>query len=82
MSSNLSPARNRKRDPNLDVPAVKLFRDVVHLQANHIQRQEIALTVTNLALWEAVLLEWMLSGRNPKNVLGMLRQYELGNGHL
>lgn len=77
-------ATEKKRDPNLDNPAVKKYRDIVHLQANYLQREEIALMVTNERIWEVVLLEWMLAGRNPKNVLGMLRAYQLmapnGNG--
>lgn len=71
----------KTRDPNLDNEAVKLYREVIHLQANYLQREEIALTVTNLRLWRAILLEWMLRGNNPKNVLGMLRQYELEADH-
>lgn len=73
----------KKRDPNLDNEAVRTYRDVIHLQANYLQREEIALTVGNVRVWEAVLLQWMLEGRNPKNVLGMLRAYDLmmPNGH-
>lgn len=69
-----------ERDQNLDNPAVKKYRDIVHLQANYLQREEIALTVTNERIWEVVLLEWMLEGRNPKNVLGMLKTYRNMNG--
>lgn len=65
----------KKRDPNLDNEAVKLYRHIIHLQANYLQREEIAYTVTNLRVWQAVLLEWMLEGRNPKNVLAMLKVY-------
>jgi hypothetical protein len=65
----------KKRDPNLDNEAVKLYRQIIHLQANYLQREEIAYTVTNLRVWQAVLLEWMLEGRNPKNVLAMLKIY-------
>ena len=67
----------KQRDPNLDNPAVKKYRDIVHLQANYLQRAEIALVVTNERVWEVILLEWMLRGRNPKDVLSMLRAYEL-----
>jgi hypothetical protein len=71
----------RPRDPNLDNPAVKKYRDVVHLQLNYLQREEIALTVKNVRIWEAVLLEHMLRGRNPKDVLVMLRIYRNMNGN-
>lgn len=69
-----------KRDPNLDNSAVKLYRQIVHLQANYLQRAEIALVVTNERIWECVLTEWMLTGKNPKNVLAMLRVYQNMNG--
>lgn len=65
----------KKRDPNLDNEAVRKYREVIHLQANYLQREEIALTVGNVRVWEAVLLQWMLEGRNPKNVLSMLKSY-------
>lgn len=68
------------RDPNLDNPAVRKYREIIHLQANYLQRAEIALVVTNERIWEATLIEWMLEGRNPKNVLGMLRVYQSMNG--
>lgn len=69
-----------KRDPNLDNEAVKKYREIVHLQANYLQRAEIALVVTNERIWEVVLLEWMLRGRNPKDVLEMLKVYQSMNG--
>lgn len=70
---------HKKRDPNLDNEAVKKYRDIVHLQANYLQRAEIAATVDErgLRVWEAVLTEHMLHGWNPKDVLRMLRTYEL-----
>lgn len=77
----------KKRDPNLDNEAVRKYRDIVHLQANHIQREDIAYVVENsarsLALWEATLLEHMGHGWNPRDVLTMLKNYRamLGNGH-
>ncbi|MBA2526593.1 MAG: hypothetical protein H0V18_12565 [Pyrinomonadaceae bacterium] len=72
---------NRQRDPNLDNPAVKKHRDIVRLQANYIQREEIALTVEDsergLRIWEATLLEYMLAGYPPKRVDWMLKNYKL-----
>lgn len=69
------------RDRNLDCEAVKKFREVIHLQLNHVQRAVVADTVEcnerGLRIWEAVLVEHMLAGRNPKNVLPMLKQWEL-----
>jgi hypothetical protein len=80
MQMSLIQARNpKKRDPNLDNPAVKKYRDIVHLQANYLQREEIALTVENsergLRVWEATLLEYMLAGYPPKRVDWMLKNY-------
>lgn len=74
----------KKRDPNLDNEAVKKYREVVHLQANYLQREEIAYTVEDsargLRIWEAALIEWMLRGRNPKDVYAMLQTYKLMSG--
>lgn len=70
------------RDPLLDHPAIRSYRDIVHLQLNHVQRECVANEVTNFRVWEAVLLEYMLEGRPPKNVLSMLKTYRLMlNGH-
>lgn len=68
------------RDKNLDNAAVKKYREICHLNCNYLQRAEIALVVTNERIWEAVLIEWLLSGYNPKNVLGMLKLYRTMNG--
>lgn len=76
----MPPPKVKQRDPNLDNQAVKLYRDVVHLQLNHIQRECVADEVTNFRIWEAVLLEYMLEGRPPKNVLAMLKTYRNMNG--
>ncbi|MFL6210997.1 MAG: hypothetical protein ACJ74W_19265 [Pyrinomonadaceae bacterium] len=42
-------------DPDLQHPAVRLYRDVLHHTPNHGQRAEIAATVSDLALYERVL---------------------------
>lgn len=71
----------KKRDPNLDHPAVKKYREIIHLQANYIQREEIAYTVENsergLRIWEATLVEYMLAGYPPKRVDWMLKNYNV-----
>lgn len=71
----------RPRDPNLDCPAVKAYREIVHLQLNHIQRAEVADRVLcnerGLRIWEWTLHEFMLEGRNPKNIVPMLKAWEL-----
>ena len=74
------PMPATKRDPNLDNPAVKLYREIIHLQANYLQRAEIAERVYDdeqgLKIWRATLTDWMLRGYSPKNVLGMLKEYK------
>ena len=76
---NVQSTPSKMRDPNLDNPAVRKYREIVHLQANHIQREDIALTVENsergLRIWEAVLLEHMGAGFPPKRIDWMLRSY-------
>jgi len=73
--------KGQPRDPNLDLESVKLYREICHFQANHIQREAIAVTVTNLRLWEVTLVDWQLHGYNPRNVLGMLNVYKNMNGN-
>ena len=73
------PART-KRDPNLDNKAVKLYREIVHLQANHVQREMIAYEVENsergFRIWEATLIEYMAAGYPPKRVDWQLKNYK------
>jgi len=68
------------RDKNLDCEAVKKYKDIVHLQLNHVQRAFVAETVEctprGLAIWESVLLEHLANGRNPKAVPTLLKLWE------
>jgi hypothetical protein len=74
------PRKGQKRDPLLDCPNVKAYREVVHLQLNYIQRQYVAKNVSccerGQGLWKATLQEWMLNGFNPRNVPGMVKLWE------
>lgn len=74
------PRKGTKRDPLLDCPIVKIYRDVVHLQLNYIQREFVAANVSccerGQRLWRASLVEWMLKGFNPKNVPGVVKLWE------
>jgi hypothetical protein len=77
----------RPRDPNLDHPAVKKYRDIIRLTPNWIQRRDIALTVHvngngELDLWEEILIRFMREGRNPKRVDWLCDRFEtaLRNG--
>ena len=72
--------KGQPRDKNLDCEAVKLYRTVVHLQMNHIQRAFVAETVEctprGLAIWESVLIETMANGWSPKGIPRMLKLWE------
>lgn len=67
----------RQRDPNLDNPSVMKHREIIHLRANYIQREIIAEEIWDVRIWEGVLVEWMAHGRNPKDVLGMIKAYKV-----
>lgn len=71
------PRKGITRDPLLDCPIVKIYREVVHLQMNYLQRQYVAENVSccerGQGLWRATLEEWMLHGFNPKNIPGMVK---------
>lgn len=71
------PAKGTKRDPLLDCPIVKIYREVVHLQMNYLQRKYVAENVSccerGQYLWRATLEEFMLKGMNPKNIPYMVK---------
>lgn len=69
-----------KRDPSLDCVNVKSYREICRLQMNYLQRQYVVDNVSccerGQRLWRASLVEWMLHGYSPKNVIGMVRLWE------
>ena len=69
-----------KRDPRLDCALVKIYRDVIHLQLNYLQREYVVEKVSccerGQRLWKSVLEEQMLTGRNPKDVPRMVKLWE------
>jgi hypothetical protein len=65
-------------DPRLDHPAVKLYRQVMHLTASEHQRQMIVDAVKDVALWEDTLDHWVEHGWNPTSLPGMLDSYRRG----
>ena len=65
----------KSRDPLLDNDAVKLYRGICKLTANEIQRKHIAENVVDIKVWEKVLLNWMKSGYNARNVAGQVDAY-------
>jgi hypothetical protein len=69
---------DKKRDPNLDHPAVILYRGFSRVTANAYQREKIARSVTNIDLWRKTLEHWFGHGWGPMNVIGMLNSYDKG----
>ena len=69
-----------KRDARLDCALVKIYKDVIHLQLNYLQRQFVVEKVSccerGQRLWKSVLEETMLHGMNPKNVPGIVKRWE------
>lgn len=74
------PPKGQKRDPLLDCPNVRSYREIIHLQMNYLQRQYVVQKVSccerGQAIWRATLTEWMLHGYSPKNVIGMVKLWE------
>lgn len=66
------PRKGEKRDPLLDCPNVKAYREIIHLQMNYLQRQYVVENVSccerGQRLWRATLTEIMLNGNNPRNI--------------
>lgn len=71
------PPKGTKRDVNLDCPAVIEFKNIIHLQLNYLQRQFVVENVSccerGLAIWRCTLTEFMLEGKNPRNVVYMVK---------
>lgn len=74
------PPKGTKRDPLLKCPNIIAFRDVVRLQLNYLQRRFVVEKVSccerGQRLWRSVLEEQMLCGRNPKDILRMVKLWE------
>jgi len=72
--------KGTKRDPTLQCNLIQIYRDVVHFYPNHIQRQYIVEKVSccerGQRLWRATLSEFMLEGKNPRNVAYMVKIWE------
>lgn len=69
-----SPAE-KARDPNLDHPAVQLYRELARLTPNTVQRAAIVAAVQNLEAWRIAVEGWMRKGYRPQNVDGLLDSY-------
>jgi len=56
----------------------EIYRQVMHLTANRVQREEMDSTVGDVDLWRETLKYWMLHNWNPFNVPGILDMYAKG----
>jgi DNA-binding MarR family transcriptional regulator len=65
-------------DPQLDHPAVKAYRDTCKRTPDETQRAAIAAAVTDLARWQEIVRQWLLTGYRKQNVAGMLDWYQNG----
>ena len=74
------PRAPKPRDPLLDHPAVKTYRDIMHLTPNEAQRKAISEAVTDdrLGKWSDTLQNWTLHGWKPGNVAGQLESLQNG----
>jgi hypothetical protein len=61
-----------------DPDPVSIYRVLMHLTPNAIQRQALASSVHDLERWQASLEHWAMHSWNPRNLVGMLELYERG----
>ena len=71
-------AAKKPTDPNMQHPAVIVFRDVAHKFPNHVQAEAIATTVTDVPLWQDTVKRWLTLGWSPVNIDGILARYTGG----
>ena len=71
-------SQHASHDPNLDHPAVALYREIARLTAPVAVRQDIIDTVTDLKHWEDTMRTWIRKGFKPGNIDGMLQCYREG----
>ncbi len=76
---HLSKISESKRDPLLEHPAVKIYRGVMHVTANELQRKTIVdIIAYEIPKWQECLEHWRLHGWSPTNVTGMLDSFKRG----
>lgn len=77
-----SPAQDQERPSQPEQESEKtpaqVYREVMHLTANRLQREEMDSTVSDVELWRQTLKFWMLHNWNPFNVPGLLDMYAQG----
>jgi hypothetical protein len=62
---------------NLPTPA-SVYRSLVHLTPNRVQRRLLETKIANLPLWQHTVEHWVSHGWNPRNLTGMLELYDRG----
>lgn len=72
------PKPKAEPDPLLSNPNVIAYREVAAIWPNTIQRQAIADSITDSALWTSVVKDWSMRGWSKMNVAGMLDVYRKG----
>src|SRR5256885_14960163 len=87
VSKDEQESRRATRDPNLDHPAVQLYREIVRLTPNWFQRKEIVTTFDwakeelsdpkrALEMWKYTLEQFMREGCNPKRADWAMDRFE------
>jgi hypothetical protein len=71
------PEQESRQLANDKTPA-EVYREVMHLTANRLQREEMDRAVSDVELWRQTLRFWMLHNWNPFNVPGLLDMYARG----
>jgi hypothetical protein len=77
------PKSSKAPDPLLQHPAVVVYRDVMHLTPNDVQRAMIAERIGDngrLDDWRALLIDWKAHNWRPGNIPGMVEKFEKENG--
>lgn len=75
-----APIQEQPPQPEREIektPA-EVYREVMHLTTNRVQREEMDSTVGDVDLWRETLKYWMLHNWNPFNVPGLLDMYSQG----
>lgn len=73
--------KTKERDPNLDHPAVVLYRDICHITPNEQQRADIVAASVDLDRYGGVLRKFMSEGQRPNRVDWTLERYQSNGTH-
>lgn len=67
-----------QRDPLLDHPGVKIYREIARVTANPEQRKKIEESISDMDLWTVTIKHWLGHGWSKLNVSGMIDSYHRG----